>query len=319
MSASQPDPIRPIPALLSLVVPLYNEIEVLAELHARCVAALEPLCGFEMICVDDGSSDGTRQALRDLAAADSRVRGVLLSRNFGHQAALTAGLEAADGAVIVTMDADLQDPPELIGELLEEWRRGGEIVSATRRSRAGESRIKLATASGFYGAFGRLSGIDLSEQTGDYRLYDRRALEALSSMHERSRFLRGMSAWIGFDQRAIEFDREPRFAGETKFTPRRMIRFSFDAISSFSHLPLQLATLLGFVFSILAFLAIPIAIGLKLAGQFVPGITTVLLAVLLLGGIQLITVGIIGEYLGRVYDEVKARPLYIVSELTDRQ
>ena len=247
-----------------------------------------------------------------MAAADARVRVVTLSRNFGHQAAITAGLDHARGAVIVMIDADLQDPPELILTMIEHWQNGSDVVYAVRTERAGETRMKLTTARWFYRLFSRLAQIDLTQNAGDFRLLDRRALEALNSMRERTRFLRGMTVWVGFTQTAVPYERAPRPAGETKYTPRRMFRFSLDAISSFSHVPLQVATALGFAVSAIAFLGIPVAIGLKIAGEYVSGITTVLLAVLLLGGIQLITVGIIGEYLGRVYDEVKRRPLYIV-------
>ncbi len=212
------------------------------------------------------------------------------------------------------LDADLQDPPELIRACSIAGAKAIDVVYAVRRSAPASPRAKLTTARWFYRLFGRLAQIDLEHNAGDFRLFDRRAVEALKSMRERNRFLRGMSVWIGFTQTAVAYERDPRFAGETKYTPRKMIRFSLDAISSFSHLPLQLATALGFVVSLIAFLGIPIAIGLKIAGQFVPGITTVLLAVLLLGGIQLITVGLIGEYLGRVYDEVKGRPLYFVKD-----
>jgi polyisoprenyl-phosphate glycosyltransferase len=297
--------------LLSVVAPVFNEEETITEFHGRVVAALEGI-DFELILVDDGSQDGTPVRLEDLARQDSRVGVVSLSRNFGHQAALTAGLDHARGDAVVMMDADLQDPPELIPEMLDSWREGSDVVYAVRRERVGESRAKLLTARWFYRLFGRLAQIDLAPNAGDYRLLDRQALDALKSMRERARFLRGMSVWVGFSQSAVLYDRDARFAGETKYTPTRMIRFSFDAISSFSHVPLQAATVLGFIFSLVAFIAIPVAIAFRIAGEFVPGITTVLLVVLLLGGIQLITVGIIGEYLGRVYDEVKRRPIYVV-------
>lgn len=299
--------------LLSVVTAAFDEQDTIREFHRRVCEALAGV-PFELIVVDDGSSDGTAAILRELAGLDRRLRVVRLSRNFGHQAALTAGLDRAGGDAVVTLDANLQDPPELIGEMLGKWRAGADVVYAVRRSRAGEGRVKLATANLFYRLFGRLANIDLSESTGDFRLLDRRALTALAGMRERNRFLRGMTVWVGFEQTAVHYDRDPRDAGETKYTPRRMARFSLDAISSFSRVPLQLATLLGFIFSAIAFLGIPVAIAFKIAGEFVPGITTVLLVVLLLGGIQLITVGIIGEYLGRVYDEVKQRPLYVVGD-----
>jgi len=212
------------------------------------------------------------------------------------------------------MDSDLQDPPELIAEMLARWRGGADVVTAVRRSRAGESRMKLATAAWFYKLFAKISRIDLEPQAGDFRLFDRRALEPLLEMRERHRFLRGMSVWVGFEQDSVAFDRDPRHSGETKYAFGTMMAFAVDAISAFSYRPLQAATLLGFAFSVVAFLAIPVAIAFRTAGAFVPGITTVLLVVLLLGGIQLITVGIIGEYLGRVYEEVKQRPLYVVRD-----
>jgi polyisoprenyl-phosphate glycosyltransferase len=299
--------------LLSVVAPVYNEEASIAEFHSRVASTLAGL-PFELVLVDDGSRDGSAAILADLADEDPRVRVVRLSRNFGHQAAITAGLDHARGDAVVMMDSDLQDPPELIPDLLERWRGGSDVVYAVRRERAGETRMKLATANWFYRLFSRLAQIEVTPNAGDFRLLDRRALHALSSLRERNRFLRGMTVWVGFNQTAVAYDRDPRHAGETKYTPRRMLRFSLDAISSFSNVPLQLATVLGFIFSAIAFLGIPVAIGFRLAGEFVPGITTVLLVVLLLGGIQLITVGIIGEYLGRVYEEVKGRPLYVVSE-----
>jgi dolichol-phosphate mannosyltransferase len=299
--------------LLSVVAPCFNEEATISEFYRRVAAAVGGL-PHEIVLVDDGSSDGTAQILAGLADEDPCVRVITLSRNFGHQAAITAGLDHASGDAVVMMDADLQDPPELIPEMVERWREGYGVISGVREAREGETLFKLATARFFYRLFARLARIDLQPQAADFRLLDRSALDALNSMRERSRFLRGMSVWVGFEQTTVPYQRDPRFAGETKYTLRKMVRFSLDAISSFSHVPLQLATVFGFIFSGIAFLAIPVAIGFRIAGQFVPGITTVLLVVLLLGGIQLITVGIIGEYLGRVYDEVKSRPLYIVRE-----
>ncbi len=299
--------------LLSVVAPLFNEEASVADLHSRLGAALQGI-PLELIMVDDGSTDGTPRMLAELANSDPTVRVITLSRNFGHQAALTAGLDHARGDVAVMMDSDLQDPPELIPTMLEHWRLGSDVVYAVRRLRAGETRTKLASARWFYRLFSRLTQIELEQNAGDFRLLDRCALDVLSSMRERNRFLRGMTVWVGFAQTAVPYDRDPRHAGETKYTARRMLSFSLDAISSFSHLPLQAATLLGFLFAGIAFLGIPVAVGFKIAGEFVPGITTVLLAVLMLGGIQLIAVGIIGEYLGRVYDEVKRRPLYVVRQ-----
>jgi dolichol-phosphate mannosyltransferase len=320
-SASQADdpgaetrPLRTL-GLLSVVAPLHNECDVLPELHRRLSEALTALAvDYELVLVDDGSTDRTGALLAELAGGDRRVRVVTLSRNFGHQAALTAGLDHARGDAVVTMDGDLQDPPEEIGRLLEQWQKGADVVYAVRSSRPGETRLKLSTARWFYRLFARVADLELQADAGDFRLLDRRALDALNSLRERSRFLRGMTVWVGFTQAAISYERDTRYAGETKYTLPRMIRLSFDAISSFSHAPLQVATVFGFIVSAVAFLAIPVAIAFKIAGQFVPGVTTVLLAVLLLGGIQLITIGIIGEYVGRVFDEVKRRPLYVVSE-----
>jgi polyisoprenyl-phosphate glycosyltransferase len=299
--------------VLSVVAPVFNEEDTVAEFHSRVTNALEGL-DYELVLVDDGSSDGSADRMAALATSDPRTRVLSLSRNFGHQAAITAGLDHARGDVVVMIDSDLQDPPELIPKMLDHWRRGSDVVYAVRTQRNGETRLKLATASWFYRLFSRLAQIELAQNAGDFRLFDRRALDVLLSMGERNRFLRGMSVWIGFTQTAVPYERDARYAGETKYTPRKMMRFCLDAISSFSHFPLQLATMAGFIVAFVAFLGIPIALGLKIAGEYVSGITTVLLAVLLLGGIQLITVGIIGEYLGRVYDEVKRRPLYVVRD-----
>jgi dolichol-phosphate mannosyltransferase len=296
---------------LSVVAPVFNEEGNVRQFCERTVAALAEL-PFEIVLVDDGSSDGTGAVLEELTAADSRIRVVTLSRNFGHQTALTAGLEHAAGDAVVMIDADLQDPPELIPELVEWWRKGSDVVVAVRENREGETRTKLLTASWFYRLLGRVAQIEVEQNAGDFRLLSRRALDALLAMPERNRYIRGMTAWVGFTHTSVPYQRAPRLAGETKFSFFKMLRFSFDAVSSFSYVPLQLATLLGFVFSAIAFLGIPVAIGFRIAGEFVPGITTTVIAVLLLGGIQLMAIGVIGEYLARVYDEVKRRPLYVV-------
>jgi dolichol-phosphate mannosyltransferase len=298
--------------LLSVVVPLHDEEDTVRELCRRIDAALTGV-PFELILVDDASTDATPQLVDALADADERLRVLHLSRNFGHQAALTAGLEHARGDAVAMLDGDLQDPPELLPKMVAHWRSGSDVVSAVRTYRAGESRFKLTTARWFYRLFAKLSDLDLTQDAGDFRLLDRRALDALLSMRERNRFLRGMSAWIGYTQTAVPYERDARHAGETKFTLRKMLRFSLDAITSFSLRPLQLATVLGFLLSLVALLTIPLVIGLRLAGETIPGFATVLCVVLLLGGIQLITIGIIGEYVGRIYDEVKGRPLYLVS------
>ena len=297
--------------LLSVVAPVYNEEATVGEFYARVCRSLEGV-PFELVLVDDGSRDGSAAALEQIAATDPRVRVVYLSRNFGHQTALTAGLDHATGDAIVMLDADLQDPPELIVKMLDHWRTGCDVVYAVREQRAGESRFKLATARWFYRLFDWLAQVELQHNSGDFRLLDRRALDALLSMRERNRFLRGMTVWVGFTQAAVPYDRDPRYAGETKYTLARMLSFSLDAISSFSHRPLQLATLLGFLISTLAFIAIPVVIVLKILGSYLPGFGSITITILLLGGIQLITIGIIGEYVGRIYDEVKGRPLYLV-------
>jgi dolichol-phosphate mannosyltransferase len=299
--------------LLSVVAPMFDEEETVDEFYARTSAALDGL-PYELVLVNDASGDGTAGMLDRLAATDPRVRVIHLSRNFGHQAALTAGLEHARGDAVAMIDGDLQDPPELILEMVDHWRAGSDVVFAKRTRRPGESRFKLATAHLFYRLFGTLSDIELEPNAGDFRLLDRRALDALLSMRERNRFLRGMSVWIGFTQTAVPYERDARHAGETKYTLRKMLRFSFDAISSFSWLPLQAATLLGFVFSAVAFLMLPLVVVARVSGIYVPGVASILFVILLLGGIQLITVGIIGEYVGRIYDEVKGRPLYLVRE-----
>src|SRR5436305_4381959 len=297
--------------LLSVVAPVYNEEGTIEEFYSRVRAALEGL-NFELVLVDDGSTDSSATILERLAESDPRVRLVYLSRNFGHQTALTAGLDHARGDAVVMLDADLQDPPELIPRMLDHWREGCDVVYAVRERREGESRFKLSTAKWFYKLFDKLAQVELEHNSGDYRLLDRRPLDALLAMRERNRFLRGMTVWVGYTQAAVSYQRDPRYAGETKYTISKMLKFSLDAISSFSHRPLQLATLLGFLISTLAFIAIPVVVILRLSGSYLPGFGSITIAILLLGVIQLIAIGIIGEYVGRIYDEVKGRPLYLV-------
>lgn len=306
-----------VPGLLSVVAPVYNEEELVEAFVKRSCAAVADYA-FELVLVNDGSSDSTPELLDRMAAEDPRVRVVHLSRNFGHQAALTAGLEHAAGDVVAMIDADLQDPPELIPRMVEQWEHGSDVVYAVRNQRDGETAFKLATASWFYRLFDKLAQVDLEPNSGDFRLLDRRALDALLSMTERSRFLRGMTVWVGFTQTAVHYEREARTAGETKYTLRKMLRFSLDAIASFSHLPLQLATYAGLLSAGVAFVAIPVVVGLHFADSYLPGFGTITILILLLGGIQLIALGVIGEYVGRIYDEVKHRPLYIVREERNR-
>jgi dolichol-phosphate mannosyltransferase len=297
--------------LLSVVAPVFNEDQLLDVFYARMCKALEGL-PFELVLVDDGSSDRTPELLAAIAAADERVRVIELSRNFGHQTAITAGLDHASGDAVVMIDADLQDPPEVIPQMLDHWRRGTDVVYAVRHRRDGETHFKLLTARIFYKLFDALANVPLEHDSGDFRLLDRAPLDALLAMRERNRFLRGMTVWIGYTQTAVPYERDARYAGETKYTLGRMLRFSFDAISSFSHRPLQLATLFGFLVSLIAFIAIPVVLALRIVGSYLPGFGSLTIAILLLGGIQLMAIGLIGEYVGRIYDEVKGRPLYVV-------
>jgi glycosyltransferase involved in cell wall biosynthesis len=298
--------------LLSVVAPALNEAGGIETFYARVCTALEGV-PFELVIVDDGSTDETPEILSRLAERDERLRVIRLSRHFGYQSAMSAGLEHAAGDVVVTIDADLQDPPELVPELLERWREGSDVVYAVRRARRGESRRKLRTARWFSSAFSRLAELDIPANAGDFRLMDRRAVDSLLLMRERRRFLRGMTVWIGYTQSSVPYDRDPRQTGETRYRWRTLLRISFDAITSFSSVPLQIATLVGFAISVLAFLGLPYVVIGRLTGLYpAKGISTLLFAVLFLGGIQLIFLGVIGEYISRIYDEVKARPLYLV-------
>ena len=296
---------------LSVVMAVYNGA-------ARLEATLDSIFAqtesdFELIVVDDGSRDGTGEQLRALAAADERVKLISLSRNFGHQAAISAGLDHARGDVVVMIDGDLQDPPELIPEMLAAWRRGADVVYAVRESRAGETRFKIATARWFYALMGRLAQVELEPNAGDFRLFDRQPLDALLQLRERSRFLRGMSSWVGFRRDVVEYDRAGRGAGESKYPVGRMLRFALDGITSFSNFPLQLAALAGFLCALVALLGLPLTIVARYSGIYERGVPSLLFAVLLIGGIQLLALGMLGEYLGRIYDEVKQRPLYVVA------
>ena len=300
-------------SLLSIVAPALNEEDTLEAFHDRIVAGLGAI-PFELVVVDDGSRDGTRDLLVALAERDPRVRAVSLSRNFGYQAAVTAGLDHAHGDAVVTIDADLQDPPELIPELVRAWEAGADVVYAVREAREGETWVKVTTARWFSKLFARIAGLELPPGVGDFRLLDRRAVESLRQMPERNRFLRGMAIWVGYTQTSVPYTRGARYAGRTKYRWRTLFGISIDALSSFSSAPLQMATLLGFAVSFLAFLGLPYVVINRLLGFYVEGVSTLLFVVLLLGGIQLITVGIIGEYISRIYDEVKRRPLYLVRE-----
>lgn len=304
--------------LLSIVVPVLDEANVVDELIARVATALEGI-EWELVVVDDGSTDQTADRVRAAAARDPRVHMVRLSRRFGHQAALTAGLDHASGDVVVTMDGDLQDPPELIPELIEAWRRGADVVHAVRRRRAGEPRWRMAAIRSFYRLFSRVAGVEVVANAGDFRLLDRRAVDALAALPERNRFVRGLSVWIGYEQATVSYDRDARYAGDTKYPLGRLFELALDGIISFSRTPLRIAAVLGALASLVALIAIPVVVILKVVGNYVPGIASITVVVLLLGGIQLLTLGIIGEYVGRSYEEAKRRPIYLVEELAPAQ
>jgi glycosyltransferase involved in cell wall biosynthesis len=303
--------------LLSLVVPCLNEEEVLADTNARLVSALQqaPL-DFEIIYVDDGSTDSSAEILRNLQSCDERLRVIQFSRNFGHQMAITAGIEHASGDAIVIIDADLQDPPEVIGEFVRKWLDGYDVVYGVRTEREGETAFKLWTAKIFYRSISRLSDTSIPLDTGDFRLMDRRVVDSLLSMPERDRFVRGMVSWLGFSQASVPYRRVHRSAGVTKFSLFKMVRFALDGIFSFSIVPLRLATWTGFIASVLAIFGI-VAVLLEkffeLPGM-VKGWSSTVIAVLFIGGVQLICIGIIGEYVGRIYGESKHRPLYVVRD-----
>ncbi len=300
----------------SIVVPIYNELESLPELYTRIKkvmgAGSEP---WELVLVDDGSTDGSTEVIRRLAKRDRHVRPVIFARNFGHQIAITAGWDYARGDAVVTIDGDLQDPPEAIPELASKWREGFEVVYAVRSEREGEGWFKKFTAALFYRLIYRITDVRIPVDSGDFRLMDRKVVDVLKQMRERHRFPRGMSAWVGFRQIGVAYRRSRRYAGVTKYPLRRMLLLALNAITSFSYFPLQVATFFGFFSAGLAILAIPVVVYLRMAGipQFT-GQATTLIAVLFLGGIQLISLGVLGEYIGRLYDEAKGRPLYIVRE-----
>lgn len=300
----------------SIVAPVYNERESLPELYRRVCEVMEgngeP---WELLLVDDGSTDGSTEQIHELAKQDSHVRPVIFARNFGHQIAITAGWDYARGRAIVIIDADLQDPPEVILELAKKWKEGYEVVYAVRAEREGESWFKKLTAAFFYRLIYMITDVKIPLDTGDFRLMDRKVVDVLKQMRERHRFPRGMSAWVGFRQIGVDYKRAARYGGVTKYPFKKMVRLALNAITSFSYFPLQVATYFGFASAGLAILAIPIVIYLRMAGipQFT-GQATTLIAVLFLGGVQLISLGILGEYIGRLYDEAKGRPLYIVRE-----
>jgi glycosyltransferase involved in cell wall biosynthesis len=300
---------------VSVVAPVFNEEAILPELYRRVRDVLDGAGeDWELVLINDGSRDSSPEIMRQLHEQDPRVKVVYFARNFGHQIAITAGTDYARGDAVVIIDADLQDPPEVILDLLAKWREGYEVIYAIRAQRRGETWFKEFTAKAFYRIIYRITDIDIPMDTGDFRLMDRKAVNALRGMREKHRFMRGLSVWIGFRQTGVEYVRAERYAGETKYPLKKMLRFALDGITSFSYLPLQLATYAGFICAALAVLGIIFTVVLRLSGsQAFYGQATTLVSVLFLGGVQLICLGIIGEYLGRIYDEVKGRPLYIVS------
>ncbi|MDD5249059.1 MAG: glycosyltransferase family 2 protein [Rhodocyclaceae bacterium] len=300
--------------LLSVVVPVYNEEAVLPEFHARLGAVLDRLpLRSEVLYVNDGSGDRTQALVDRLCQADARVASVELSRNFGKEIAMTCGLDHAQGDVVVIIDADLQDPPELIARLVQEWQAGFDVVYARRTERRGETWLKRATAAMFYRVIQRVSQVNIPRNTGDFRLMSRRAVAALLQLREKHRFMKGLFAWVGFPQQAVDYCREPRFAGKSKFNFWRLWNFALEGLTSFTIGPLKIATYVGLLTAMLAFCYGAVIIARTLLyGDPVRGYPTVMVTILFLGGIQLMFIGVIGEYLGRTYDETKHRPLYLV-------
>jgi len=303
--------------LVSMVVPVYNESAVVGPFYQRATATLAGLedYDYELVFVDDGSRDDTFQQLATLAANDPHVRVVKFSRNFGHQIAITAGVDHACGDCIVIIDADLQDPPEVVRSMLDQWRQGYDVVYGVRSDRDGETAMKLMTASVFYRLLRRLTNVQIPANVGDFRLMSRRATDELRRLREKDRFVRGLVSWIGFNQTGVIYSRDKRYAGETKYPYRRMMKFAFDGITSFSTAPLKIATWTGYVAALLAVLYLLSVFVQKLLGFTVEGWATIMVAMLFLGSVQLICLGILGEYLGRIFNEVKPRPMYIVEEV----
>lgn len=301
----------------SIIAPIFNESGNIPDLYIRLRDVLDSTGeSWELILIDDGSTDDSADLIRDYANQDARVKPVLFARNFGHQIAVTAGLDYSRGGAVVIIDSDLQDPPEVILDLITKWKEGYEVVYAVREEREGESWFKLFTAALFYRVISSITDVNIPMDAGDFRLLDRKVVDVLNQMREKHRFLRGMSSWVGFRQTGVPYRRVARQVGETKYPFRKMFRLAINAITSFSYFPLQLATYIGFVAAGISILSIPIVIAIRLWGSETPllGQATTLIAVLFLGGVQLISLGILGEYIGRLYDEAKGRPLYIVRE-----
>ncbi len=307
---------RNLPASLSIVIPCHNEAPVLDELARRLDAVVSSVnLKTEILLIDDRSTDATWEKFLELRAKDSKYKLIRLSRNFGHQAALTAGLDQSSGEVVLILDADLQDPPELLSSMLELWRDGYDVVYGQRISREGETLSKKALAYLFYRTIKKITGLNIPTDTGDFRLMDRKAVLALGKLREKHRFIRGMVSWVGFKQTPISYERKKRFAGETKYPFRKSLGLAFDAITSFSYAPLRLATYLGLAISAFAFFYIFFVIALKIAGINFPGYTSIMASILLLGGVQLVVLGIIGEYIGRIFEQGQNRPIYLIDQV----
>ncbi len=312
MSHSQPT--------FSVVAPVYNEEQLIAEFCRRVIATLEPLGEpFELVLVNDGCRDRSSEIMRELHERDPRIKVINFSRNFGHQIAITAGTDYAVGKAVIVIDSDLQDPPEVIPQLIERWREGYQVVYGVREEREGETWFKKTTAALFYRLIARITNVKIPVDTGDFRLMDRKVVDALKRIREHHRFMRGLSAWVGFRQTGVAYRRHARAAGTTKYPLRKMLRFALDGITSFSYLPLQLATYLGFLVAAISMIFLLVVFVMRLSNPTAAepafyGQASTLASVLFLGAVQLISLGIIGEYVGRIYDEVKGRPLYIVAE-----
>ncbi len=303
--------------LVSVVAPVFNESDGLDAFYARTSSAMQAIEGidYEIVLVDDGSSDGSWERMTALASDDPRLVLVRLSRNFGHQIAITAGVDVAKGDAVVVIDADLQDPPEAIAKMVDRWRQGYDVVYGIRVSRKGETRVKLWTASIFYRILRRFTNIEIPVDVGDFRLLSRRAADQLRQLREKDRFVRGLVSWMGFNQIGIEYEREERYAGETKYPLGKMLKFAADGITSFSSVPLQLASWMGYLASALAFIYMLSVFVQKWMGYTVEGWATMMVAMLFVGGVQLICLGIMGEYIGRIFNEIKPRPIYVLQEV----
>lgn len=307
--------------LISIIVPVFNEIEVIDAFYGRMKKVVDSIdfIQYELIFVDDGSKDGSYKKLTDIAESDHNVKIIKFSRNFGHQIAITAGIDISKGDAVVVIDSDLQDPPEVIKEFIKKWKEGYDVVYGVRKKRKGESRLKLATAAIFYRLLKTLIKIDIPLDTGDFRLMSRRVVEKFINLREKDRFVRGLISWIGFNQTGVYYERDERYAGETKYPYSKMIKFALDGITSFSSVPLRLATWLGYITSFLAFLYLSSVFIQKVLGYTVQGWATIMVGMLFLGGVQLICLGIIGEYIGRIFNETKQRPMYVVEEVYESE